>query len=402
MRESADMAKSRILYISGSIGLGHVTRDMAIAVELRRLNPDVELHWLASHPASLALEQASEALLPEAGLYENESMAAERAARGFRLDLTRYILNAAPKYARNIRLLKKIIRENRYDLVIGDEAYEIEIALQNRLIRLDVPYVVIHDFVGGDSMTSSPFERLIFHLCNITWTRMGRIRDCLALFVGQPEDIPDTSFGPFLPNRRRWALEHYKFIGEVLPFEPRDYSDKARVRAGLGYGPGTLIVCSVGGTAVGGDLLRLCASAYPLLKGKVPDLRMVFVCGPRLDTESIKVPDGVHVTGYVPRLYQHFAAADLAVVQGGLATTVELTALKRPFIYFPLDGHFEQQIHVARRLERLRAGVRMSYSATTPEMLAEQVISSLDKEVDYADVATDGARNAAELISALL
>ena len=35
-------------------------------------------------------------------------------------------------------------------------------------------------------------------------------------------------------------------------------------------------------------------------------------------------------------LYRHLAACDLAVVQGGLTTTMELTAAKRPFLYFPL------------------------------------------------------------------
>ena len=30
-----------VLFVSGSIGLGHVTRDLAIAAELRRQRPDV-------------------------------------------------------------------------------------------------------------------------------------------------------------------------------------------------------------------------------------------------------------------------------------------------------------------------------------------------------------------------
>ena len=47
------------------------------------------------------------------------------------------------------------------------------------------------------------------------------------------------------------------------------------------------------------------------------------------------------------QLYRHLAACDLAVVQGGLTTTMELTAVGRPFLYFPLANHFEQQLHVA-------------------------------------------------------
>ena len=47
----------RILFISGSLGLGHVTRDIAIANEIRSLRDDVEIRWLAAHPTSHVLEE---------------------------------------------------------------------------------------------------------------------------------------------------------------------------------------------------------------------------------------------------------------------------------------------------------------------------------------------------------
>ena len=40
----------RILFISGSLGLGHITRDLAFANEIRRQLKDVEIHWLAAEP----------------------------------------------------------------------------------------------------------------------------------------------------------------------------------------------------------------------------------------------------------------------------------------------------------------------------------------------------------------
>ena len=67
---------------------------------------------------------------------------------------------------------------------------------------------------------------------------------------------------------------------------------------------------------------------------------------------------------YVPNLFRHHAAAHLAIVQGGLTTTMELAAFRTPFLYFPLRNHFEQSFHVARRLDRLGAGVRMDYDRT--------------------------------------
>ena len=82
-------------------------------------------------------------------------------------------------------------------------------------------------------------------------------------------------------------------------------------------------------------------------------------------------------------------------------TTLELTALQRPFLYFPLEQHFEQEI-VAMRCKRHKAGIKMMYSKTTPESLAKEVVSNIGKKVNYASIAIDGAQKAAKLIGQLL
>jgi UDP:flavonoid glycosyltransferase YjiC (YdhE family) len=127
---------------------------------------------------------------------------------------------------------------------------------------------------------------------------------------------------------------------------------------------------------------------------------MVLVCGPRIDPSAARAPSGVEVRGYVPRLYEHLAACDVAVVQGG-TTTLELTALRTPFIYFPLEGHFEQNLVVAKRLERHGADERVLYSETTPEKLAEAAVEQLRREASWPPIPTDGARRSAELINQL-
>ena len=152
---------------------------------------------------------------------------------------------------------------------------------------------------------------------------------------------------------------------------------------------------------MGAELLRLCTAAYPHIEKRVGDAQMVLVCGPRIDPANVQMPPGVEVRGYVPRLYEHFAAWDVAVVQGGGTTPLELTALRRPFIYFPLEGHFEQNVVVAERLARHRAGERLLYSETTPERLAEAVVGQLGREASWPEIPTDGARRAAELIKEL-
>ncbi len=106
--------------------------------------------------------------------------------------------------------------------------------------------------------------------------------------------------------------------------------------------------------------------------------------------------------GYVDRLYRHLSVCDLAVVQGGLSTTMELAAAKRPFLYFPLHHHFEQNYHVRHRLDRYGAGRCMDYAGTDPELLAATIADTLGQPVDYPDVEVDGAARAAALVAELL
>ena len=399
------MESKKILYISGSLGLGHITRDLAIVRELRMQNSEIELSWLASHPASQVLKDAGEKLLPEADLYANDNIPAENAAKGAQLNLLKYLSKARSGWGHNIEIFKQVTSREQFDLVIGDETYEITIALQKKPSLKKAPFVMIYDFVGLDSMTKNPLEKLGIYIWNRVWAQVFKcIPDWadLVLFVGEEEDVPDRKFGFLLPNRRDLTKAQCKFVGYILSFDPAEYAEKAKIRAKLGYGEEPLLVCSIGGTSVGYELLELCGQAYPIIRQEIHNIRMVLVCGPRLSAESLQVPQGIKVRGYVPALYEHFATGDLAIVQGGGTATLELTALQRPFLYFPLERHCEQEVNVAGRLGRHKAGVKMVYSRTTPVSLAEKVISNLGKEVTYTPITTNGAQKAAQLISQLL
>jgi predicted glycosyltransferase len=112
--------------------------------------------------------------------------------------------------------------------------------------------------------------------------------------------------------------------------------------------------------------------------------------------------EGLDVRAFVPHLYRHLAACDIAVVQGGLTTSMELTANRRPFLYFPLGHHFEQSFHVRHRLDRYGAGRCMDFATSTPDCIADAICAELARPVDYLPVATDGAARAAQLIAELL
>jgi UDP-N-acetylglucosamine:LPS N-acetylglucosamine transferase len=81
---------------------------------------------------------------------------------------------------------------------------------------------------------------------------------------------------------------------------------------------------------------------------------------------------------------------------------MELTANRRPFLFFPLRHHFEQNFHVAHRLERYGAGRKMDFETATPEVIAEAIAAEIGREVDYLPVEADGARRAAARLAELL
>jgi len=90
------------------------------------------------------------------------------------------------------------------------------------------------------------------------------------------------------------------------------------------------------------------------------------------------------------------------VVQGGLTTTMELTASQRPFIYVPLRHHFEQNFHVRHRLAQYGAGRCVDYEETGPEALAAAIAEEVARPVSYRPVETDGAKRAAALLAELI
>jgi UDP:flavonoid glycosyltransferase YjiC (YdhE family) len=400
------MPKKKVLFISGSIGLSHVIRDLAIAKELHRQNPEMELLWLACPPASTLIEDAGERLLTESDQWANANILVEKsAAKEFGLNLMKYLTDSRGAWGKNAEIFEQVVSREQFDLVIGDEAYEISMALKKDRNQLQAPFVMIYDFIGCDAMSWNPLEKFLAYMWNRQWAENSKFYSDsknIALFAGELPDVPDISLGPFLPSRRAIAKETWKFIGYILHFDPADYADRAEIKAKLGYKEDPLVICSIGGTAVGKSLLALCSRAYPIAQEKIPGLQKVLVYGPHVTPDSFDISSGIETRGYVPALYEHFAASDLAIVQAGGNTTIELTALGRPFLYFPLEDHFEQQIHVTGRLERHRAGIKMQYSQTTPETLAEMIVSNIGKEVTYPPIPIDGAQRAVQLIKQLL
>ena len=397
--------RKRVLYVSSPIGLGHVRRDLAIADELRARQPDLEIDWLTQHPVTQVLEERGERVHPASRWLASESAHIESEAGEHDLNVFQAARRMDEIMVANFMVFHDVVSDEPYDLWIADEGWDVDHFLFDNPELKRTAYAWLTDFVGWLPMPEGGAAEAVL---TADWNaervermrRYPRLRD-RSIFVGNPDDLVDASLGPELPTVRDWALERYTCAGYVTGPAPPD--DREALRAELGYRPGERVcLVSVGGSGVGGHLLRRVASAFPLAEKAIPGLRMIAVTGPRIDPASVPVPEGVELRGYVPDLYRHLASCDLAVVQGGLTTTMELAAARTPFIYVPLARHFEQQIFVPHRLAQYRAGRRLDYAALDPEYLAEAIVAEIDRPVDYRPVETNGAARAAALLAELL
>jgi UDP:flavonoid glycosyltransferase YjiC (YdhE family) len=398
----------KVLFISGSGGLGHVNRDIAIARELRKINANVEIVWLSEEPATTVLREANEHILPEASRisHGNKLVTDKEIIESYTFNLLGYSRKLMKIMGDNADLILDVASREKPDLIIGDEAYDLTFKFFAEESARKFPFYMIYDFIGVDPVTRNPKDLMTARYLNKKFVQFltgkpKKIADEF-LFVGTLDDIRDQSFGMLLPNRREIAINNVVMLGYILPFEVGELINASELKRSLGYGTDPLIICTKGGTSAGKPLLELCANAYPMIKEKIPNVQMVIVCGPEVDPKEIALPEGVIKKGYVPQLYKHLACADICVTQCGGTTTLELTALQKPFIYFPLEEQFEQMTTVADRCKRLDAGIEMRFYNTTSKMLAETIIDNIGKQVSYNIKDLDGAKRAAKLVNDLL
>jgi predicted glycosyltransferase len=400
--------RRRALYISSPIGLGHAQRDVAIANALRALHPDLEIDWLAQHPVTAVLEAHGERIHPLSAELASESAHITAESSDHDLNAFQAIRRMDEILVANFMVFHDAVEAGEYDLVVGDEAWDVDYFLHENPELKRTAFAWMTDFVGWLPMPAGG-EREAFLTADYNAEmiehveRFPRIRD-RSIFVGEPDDIVPDDFGPGLGSIRDWTERHFAFSGYVTGFDPTPLIEgREELRRELGYQPDErVVIVTVGGSGVGEALLRRVIDAYPEAARRVNGLRMIAVAGPRIDPTILDAPSGLEVRAFVPSLYRHLAVCDLAVVQGGLTTTMELAAARRPFLYFPLRNHFEQNRHVRHRLERYGAGRCMDYATSTPEVIAEAIAAEIDRPIAYRPVATDGAARAAALIAPLI
>ena len=236
-----------------------------------RLHPDLQIDWLAQDPVTRMLEAEGERIHPASRHLANESKHIESESAEHDLHCFHALRRMDEILAANFMLFHDIVREQRYDLWIGDEAWELDYYLHENPREKQVPFVWLTDFVGflpmedGDPheshLTADYNADMIDHIAE-----HPEVRD-MALFVGNPDDIVAERLGPELPMIRDWTERHFDFTGYVTGFDPADLGERTKLRAELGYSDDERVcIVTVGGSGVGADLLRRVIASFPQAK----------------------------------------------------------------------------------------------------------------------------------------
>ena len=115
-----------MLYLSSPIGLGHGRRDIAITRELRKLHPDLQVDWLAQDPVTRLLDANGEHIHPLSSRLASESRHIELESGEHDLHAFQAIRRMDEVLIANFMIFQDAVDQGGYDLVIADEAWDID------------------------------------------------------------------------------------------------------------------------------------------------------------------------------------------------------------------------------------------------------------------------------------
>jgi UDP-N-acetylglucosamine--N-acetylmuramyl-(pentapeptide) pyrophosphoryl-undecaprenol N-acetylglucosamine transferase len=330
-----------MLFFASPIGLGHATRDIAIAEHLQNVL------FVSGDAAARLIEKKHRVLdvyRPEKFIVENGEL-----QQSFRWLMGYY------SYYKKCKEIADGILSEHDGLVVSDEDFaSIAVAEEKKRKRVLVTDILETHFTKGAAA-------LVEKKMNNTMKDM--IRKCDRVI------IPDTG-----DDR-----DNITYVGPIVRKVGAD-RDTLRKKFGLQR---KTIVASVGGTDIGRYLIEKTLAAFQKLRARI-DADLVVVPGP-----SLRLPESPDYRnlGFVENLHELIYAADLVISLAGRSTMDESIAYGTPGIFIPIKGHFEQE-EGARRL---------GYSATDIDRLKQLIEEKLGRRGEKAD--TSGAQRAAEIIA---
>ncbi len=221
------------------------------------------------------LQARGERIHPASARLASESAHIESESAGHDLHVFETLRRMDEILVANFMVFHELAAAEQYDLWIGDEAWELDMFLHDNPELKTAAYVWLSDFVGWLPMADGgEREAMLTADCNADMieqiARFPRVRD-RSIFIGEPDDVVDESFGPGLPSIREWTESHFSFAGYVTGFDPIPADARPALREELGYRPHERVcVVTVGGSGVGEALLRRVLDSVPHAKRTRP------------------------------------------------------------------------------------------------------------------------------------
>lgn len=290
---------ARLDFFSSPIGLGHVTRDVAIAGDLK----GISLRFVTGSSAAQFLKRnnfdVEDVYNPPQFVVENGSLK----------NPARWLWNYYQYYKQCKEHSKRIIQTDMPDLVVGDEDFASLTVAQ----EMGIPTVLITDVL--ETHFTKGVASLVEKKMNGSMKEI--VRKCDAVII--PEIGTDRD------NIRR--------VGPIVRQTDRS---RKELRQRFSFDKKTILV-SIGGTDAGAFLIEKVLEAVPRIK---IDADVVIVSGPSLKK---KFGASVRDMGFVDNMHELVFASDVLVSLAGKSTIDEANAYGTPGIFIPIRGHFEQE-----------------------------------------------------------
>ena len=285
-------------FFSSPIGLGHVTRDIAIVNNLK----DLSVNFVTGSGAAQILKKLEYNV---DDVYNPPSFVVEN---GVLNNQAKWLWNYYQYYKNCKNISKKIIKQNNSELIISDEDFaSLTIAQELKIPNILITDVLETKFTKG--ITSFIEKKMNKSMMNI-------IKNCDVVII--PEDGEN--------------IDNIKRIGPIV--RKTNYS-REELRKKFSFNKKTILI-SVGGTSAGLFLIQKSITA--ILKLNL-DVEIILVTGPSITKEF----ENVRNLGFVDNLHEIIYASDLVISLAGKSTIDEVNAYGTPGIFIPIKGHFEQE-----------------------------------------------------------
>lgn len=287
-----------LTFFSSPIGLGHATRDVAIAQYL----DDIKIKFVSGEGGpKLFLDHGFEAQsLYKPPIFEIEN--------GVLKNPLRWLFKYYSYYKECRNISSNIIEKEKPELIVSDEDFaSLTVAQGKKLKTVLITDILETNFVRGiGSFVEKKMNRSMKDI----------MKKCNVIII--PEDGVDEDN-----------------IVRVGPAVRRTPYSREELRKKFSFDKKTIIV-SIGGTNAGQFLIEKTIEVFKKLN---LDADMLVVSGP-----SLKMPDqNIQNLGFVNNLHEIIYAADLIISLAGKSTIDEAASYGTPGIFIPIKGHFEQE-----------------------------------------------------------